>query len=413
MNDSPRRFVGLDRGAFRHAVAVIDSTGQLLARFELEHDRPGLAELQRRLARFGMPRDLPIGVERPSGLLVDTLVEAGHPIVPIHPNVVRHTRARYGAAGAKSDAADALMLADMLRTDGHRFAKLRPASDAVRALRALSRIREDLIAERVRLTNQLGANLEAFWPGAKGLFAALHSPIALAFLARYPSPAKAARLGERRMAAFLSAERYSGRRTAAELVERLRAAAVGHIGALETEAREHLVADQVALLTALSDRIRRLEARIDTALERCELGATMAGFPRAGRINAAQIVAELGEDPERFGTEARLAAEAGVAPVTRASGRSRAVVCRFACNKRLRRALTGWADNSRHASPWASAVYRRAREGGKSHPHAVRVLARAWLRVLWRCWRDGTVYDPERHGAASVLADPAAPPEPA
>ena len=411
MSDSPHplgapHYVGIDWGAFRHAVCVIDSTGQLLARFELAHDGAGLADLRRRLARFGAPRDLPIAVERPSGLLVDTLVEAGHPIVPIHPNVVRHTRPRYTAAGAKSDAGDAFMLADMLRTDGHRFAALRPASDAVRALRALTRTRDDLIAERVRLTNQLGANLDAFWPGAKALFAALHSPIALAFLTRYPSPAKAARLGEKRMAGFLATQRYSGRRTAAELLERLRAAPVGRVGALEAEAREHLVADQVALLTALTERLRRLEARIDAALRTLELGAVMASFPRAGRINAAQIVAELGEDPGRFGTEARLAAEAGVAPVTRASGKARAVVCRFACNKRLRRALTCWADNSRHRSAWARAVYQRARASGKTHPHAVRVLARSWLRVLWRCWQSGTAYDPTRHGGAAAQPEP-------
>jgi len=401
------RFVGLDWGAFRHAVCVIDASGQLLTRFELEHDGAGLTELTGRLARFGAPEELPIAVERPSGLLIDTLVAAGHPIVPIHPNVVRHTRPRYGAAGAKSDAGDAFMLADMLRTDGHRFAVLNPASDAIRALRALTRCRDDLVAERVRLTNQLGATLDAFWPGAKTLFAALHSPIALAFLKRYPSPAKAARLGEKRMAGFLAAEHYSGRRTAAELVERLRAAAIGHVGTLEAQAREQLVGDLAALLVVLTGRIRQLDRRIDEALGRVKLGAVMASFPRAGRINAAQIVAELGEDPNRFATEARLAAEAGVAPVTRASGRARAVVCRFACNKRLRRAITCWADNSRHASDWAQGIYQRARASGKKHPHAVRVLARAWLRVLWRCWQTGTVYDPARHGAAAALVKPA------
>ena len=399
-------YVGIDWGVYRHALCVIDASGQPLTRVELEHDANGLAELRRRLARFGAPHTLPIAVERPSGLLVDTLVDAGHPIVPIHPNVVRHTRPRYGAAGAKSDAGDAFMLADMLRTDGHRFAPLRPASDAIRALRAMTRTRDDLVAERVRLTNQLGATLDAFWPGAKRLFAALHSPIALAFLTRYPGPAKVARLGEQRMASFLAAQRYSGRRTASELLERLRSAPLGRVGALEAEAREHLVGDLVALLTVLTERLRRLEARIDEALDQITLGTVMASFPRAGRINAAQIVAELGEDPARFVTEARLAAEAGVAPVTRASGRSRAVVCRFACNKRLRRALTGWADNSRHGSDWARAVYQRARASGKSHPHAVRVLARAWLRVLWRCWQTGTAYDPTRHGAATALPEP-------
>lgn len=126
-------------------------------------------------------------------------------------------------------------------------------------------------------------------------------------------------------------------------------------------------------------------------------------FPRAGKVNAAQIVAELGDDRERFQTDDQLAAEAGVAPVTHASGKSRGVVFRYACNKRLRRAITIWADNSRHACPWARHVYADARARGCDHPHATRVLARAWVRVLWRCWRDGKHYEPALHGAAKTL----------
>jgi transposase len=126
-------------------------------------------------------------------------------------------------------------------------------------------------------------------------------------------------------------------------------------------------------------------------------------FPRTGKVNAAQIVAELGDDPKRFPTERQLAAEAGVAPVTHASGKSRRVTFRWACNKRLRCAITTWADNSRHAHPWAKRVYSQARERGCDHPHATRILARAWIRVLWRCWHDQAPYQTARHGAASRL----------
>ena len=133
-------------------------------------------------------------------------------------------------------------------------------------------------------------------------------------------------------------------------------------------------------------------------------GQVVASFPRAGKVNAAQILAELGDEPARFQSEAQLAAEAGVAPVTYASGKSRGVCFRWACNKRLRRAITCWADNSRRASPWAKDVYDRARARGCDHPHAVRVLARAWIRVLWRCWREGVPYDLEQHGGARRFA---------
>jgi transposase len=130
-------------------------------------------------------------------------------------------------------------------------------------------------------------------------------------------------------------------------------------------------------------------------------------FPRAGRINAAQILAELGNVGERFPTEDQLAAEAGVCPVTHASGKSCGVVFRWACNKKLRSALTCFADNSRHACAWATeharegaAIYQKARQRGCKHAHAVRILARAWVRVLWRAWQDGKPYDPARHAGA-------------
>ena len=126
-------------------------------------------------------------------------------------------------------------------------------------------------------------------------------------------------------------------------------------------------------------------------------------FPRAGRICAAQILAELGDVRERFPTDDQLAAEAGVCPVTHASGKSRGVVFRWACNHRLRAAVTCFADNSRHASPWAADIYRRARARGCDHPHAIRILARAWIRVLWRAWNDRTPYDPTRHTAAKLI----------
>jgi transposase len=133
-------------------------------------------------------------------------------------------------------------------------------------------------------------------------------------------------------------------------------------------------------------------------------GPIVTSFPRAGRINAAQILAELGDCRERFPTDEQLAAEAGVAPVTHASGKHRGVAFRRACNKRLRQAVTCFADNSRHASPWAADIYRRARARGHDHPHAVRILARAWIRVLWRCWTDGKHYDAALHGGAKRVA---------
>jgi len=126
-------------------------------------------------------------------------------------------------------------------------------------------------------------------------------------------------------------------------------------------------------------------------------------LPRAGRVCAAQILAELGDERQRFPTDAQLAAEAGVAPLTYESGKHRSVAFRWACNHRLRFAVTCFADNSRHASTWAAGIYAAARARGCDHPHAIRILARAWIRVLWRMWVDRRPYDPTRHRAALAL----------
>jgi transposase len=394
-------FVGLDWGGQSHAVCVIDASGKPVDRFTVEHDKEGLARLIARLKKLG--GETQIAIERPSGLLVDALIDAGLAVVPVHPNVVKACRPRYRATGAKSDPGDAYILADVLRTDGHRLTPLQPQSDALKALRALVRGRDDLVATKVALANQLGALLDSFWPSAAALFADIASPIALAFLDRYPTPQSAHRLGEKRMAAFLAQHQYCGRRAPADLLARLRSAAIGCAGEAEAEAKGELVRALARTLESLVAQIAKLSSRIEHDVAELPEGRIVMSFPRAGKICAAQITAELGDVRARFQSEDQLAAEAGVAPVTYQSGKSRGVGWRWACNKRLRAAFTCFADNSRHASQWAADIYRRARARGCNHAHAVRILARAWIRILWRVWCDGALYDPEKHPAARAL----------
>lgn len=397
-------FVGVDWGCGSHAVCVIDAKGQVLDRFEAGHDREGLAALVARLMKHGAPDKIPIAIERPSGLLVDALVEAGFVVTPIHPNVVKACRPRYRAVSAKSDPGDAYILADILRTDGHRLRALKPQSDAIKALRGLVRGRDDLIGARVTLANQLTALLDSFWPGAAVIFADVASPIALAFIERYPAPEAAARLGPRRLAGFLAQHHYCGRRSPEALLERLHAAAEGRAGEAESEAKGELVRGLARTLQTLVTEIAKLTGRIEHTVAELPDGKIVMSFPRSGKICAAQILAELGDVRERFQTEDQLAAEAGLAPVTYQSGKSRGVGWRWACNKRLRAAITCFADNSRHQSPWAADVYKRARARGCDHPHAIRILGRAWARVLWRAWTNQKPYDPVKHNGAKPFS---------
>jgi transposase len=393
-------FAGLDWASPTHAACVIDAHGCVSLQFEISHDAAGLAELCRRLRSAGVTA---VAIERPSGLIVDALLEAGFSVVPIHPNVVKATRPRYRSHGGKSDASDAYLLADLLRTDGHRFKPLAPQSDDIRALRALVRGRDDLVATRVQLANQLRSLLQAFWPGAAQVFADVDSPIGLAFILRYPTPESAARLGPKRMAAFCAQHAYSGRRSAQQLLDRLHQAPAVALAELEMEAKGELALSLARTLDRLVEQIRLLSSRIEHHVGSIDDGRILMSFPRAGRICAAQILTELGSVRERFDSDEHLAAEAGVAPVTYASGKSKAVTFRWACNHRLRAALTCMADNSRHANAWAASIYAKARGRGCDHPHAIRILSRAWLRIIWRAWIDRTTYDPARHRGAQLL----------
>jgi transposase len=383
-------FAGLDWASRTHAVCVIDERGTVCRHWDVVHDADGLHELLRQLRASRVVR---IAIERPSGLLVDALVEAGFEVVPIHPNAVKASRPRYRSHGGKSDASDAYLLADLLRTDGHRFKPLAAQSDEIRALRALVRGRDDLVATRVQLANQLRALLESYWAGAAEVFAEVDSPIALAFVLRYPTPESATRLGPKRMAAFCAQHAYCGRRSAEELLQRLRQAPNIAGGELEMDAKGELASSLARTLSTAVDQIRLLSSRIEHHIATSNDGRILMSFPRAGRICAAQILAELGSVRERFDSDEHLAAEAGV--------------FRWACNHRLRKALTTLADNSRHASDWAAAIYAKARGRGCDHPHAIRILSRAWLRVIWRAWIDRKPYDPALHGGLQSMLKPA------
>src|SRR5258708_6942001 len=396
-------FTGIDWAAETHAVCVVDAVGVIVAEFTIGHSADGIATLIRRLARYGDPGGLPVAIERPDGRLVDLLLEAGHPVVPVKPNAIKAWRDGEVVSGAKSDAGDAAVIAGYLRLRARKLTVAVPYSDETRALRTVVRARGDLVEMRVAATNQLSALLEAHWPGAKAIFADVESPISLEFLTRYPTPESASPLGEKRMAAFLVKHGYCGRRTPAQLLTRLRAAPAGTSLESLGEALRDAVRAAAAVLRTLNASVKTLDRPVAAHLGEHPDGAVFTSLPRSGQINAAQVLAEWGDCRQACEHPDAVAALAGVTPVTRESGKHRSVHFRWACNKRFRVAITIFADNSRHASPWAAQIYAGAIAGGKDHPHAIRVLARAWIRVIYRCWLDGVPCDPARHGAAERL----------
>jgi len=391
---------GIDWASEAHEVCVSEE-GEALERFSVAHDERGIAGLARRLTKLGVDR---VAIERPDGILVERLLAAGLEVLAIHPNQVKAARARFAVAHGKSDRFDAYVLAELARTDAHRFRVLVPDTEETKALKTLTRAREDLVGVRVELANQLRAQLQAFWPGAL-IFPMLDRPISLAFVKRYPGPADAKGLGPTRMAAFLARERYSGGTDPAELVARMRSAPQGTAGPAEQQARRGVVLGLVSALEPIVAEIAALDAQIRERLAAHPDAAIFAPLFRDRRtaICPATLIAELGDCRERYPTEAAMAADAGMSPVALESGKLRVATFRRACDKRLRLAVATLADSTRHWHPWAKEVYRRARARGQDHPHAIRTLGRAWIRVLWRCWQDGVPYDATLHGNSHRL----------
>ena len=395
--------VGWDWASEAHDITVLDNTGVMVDRWAPAHDELGIRATLARLAGHGDPAELPVAIEATASVVIDRLLAAGHPVVPIHPNAFHATRPRWGASKAKSDPGDSFKLADYLRTEGHRLRRLEPISQHTAEIQALSRARTDLVDARTAAANQLGALLGRHWPGAAAIFARLDSEIALSFLDDYPTPASAQRLGESRMAMFCRRHSYCGRRSPAQLLNRLRSAPEA-TEAISPEVLTDLIKTQTRHLRTLLAGIADLDRAMGAALLEHPKAPLLKTMPRIGEINLAQIIGELGPILDRALDVNQACAEAGAAPVTRASGKTDTVNFRWAVNTRARFALMTFADNSRHSSAWAAHLYNQARARGKRHPHAIRILARAWMRVIWACWTTNTTYDPTRHQAEQRLA---------
>jgi transposase len=396
------RTAGIDLASEEHRLVVVEADGRRLDERRHAHSEQGIAALLRRLVELDVAR---VALERPNGLVVDRLLEAGVAVVAVHPNQLAAARDRYRAGGGKSDGFDAYVLAELARTDMHRLSVLEPDADQTRALRALTRAREDLVEQRVALANQLRAQLDAFWPGAAKIFAEVDSPIALAFLERYPSPSDARGLGEKRLAGFLARHGYCGRKSATELLGRLRSAPEGRAGELESEARRAVVLGLVGALKPLVEQIKLLTSEIRGLLADHPDGAIFRSLFRDPKsvVTAAELLAEIGDRRERHPARDSLEAIAGQSPIAVESGKKKVATFRWACNKTLRSAVSVLADASRKHNPWARKIYEDAIARGCDHPHALRILGRAWLRVIWRMWQDGTPYDPTRHGNLNRL----------
>lgn len=390
---------GIDWSSTDNVVCVVDGDGEPVERVTVAHSRAGIARLVRVLQRW---QPCGVGIERPDGPVVDALFAAGMTVYVIAPAQVKALRLRYGSAGNKDDRFDAYVLGDTVRTDRRRLTPLRRDQPATTVLRQLCRTRKDLQAHHLAVTNQLRAHLALALPVAVDLFSELDSLISRQFLTRYSTQDAVDQLTVKGLTGWLAKVRYSGRTDPAVLHQRITDAPRGATGAHGT-ALAGITHAYLATMAALTTQINALEQQIADALDQHPDRAIFTSLPRVAVLRAARLIGEIGDARGRFPTPTSLACLAGMAPSTRRSGKSDVVSFRWAVDKQLRDAVHDFAGDSRKTNPWAADLYDKARARGHDHPHAVRILGRAWIDVIWKCWTTNTPYEPTRHRALQHL----------
>jgi transposase len=392
-----RLFVGDDWAEDHHDIEVMNEAGKVLARKRLHEGVAGVTGLHELIGRY-LPEDAQdaevlVGIETDRGPWVAALAAAGYLVFPVNPLQASRYRQRHGVSGAKSDGADAHMLADLVRTDSH---QLRPASGdspQAEAVKVVARTHKTLIWERTRAANRLRHQLREYFPAALEAFEDLDAPDTLELLGKAPDPARAAKLTRAQISAALKRAR---RRAIAGKTDAIRRALRGeHLGqppAL-TAAYAATARALTALIVTLNQQVKTLEAEVGSHFGRHPDAEIYLSQPGLGTVLGARVLGEFGDGPGRYASAKSRRNYAATSPITRASGRKKVVAARFIRNGRLIDALMAQAFAALNASPGARAFYDRLRARGIGHNEALRRLANRLVGILHGCLQSRTLYD--------------------
>lgn len=388
-------FVGHDWAESHHDVHVQDTEGRRLARGRVPDGIDGVGRFHQLVAEFvDDPAEVTIATETDRGLFVGALVAAGYTVLAVNPMSTSRYRERHSTSGAKSDPGDARVLADLARTDGHNHRPIAGDSELAEAVKVLARAHQSLIWTRQRQLNQLRSTLREFYPAALDAFAELGHTDALAVLAVAPTPLLGQQLLRSKIA---SALRRGGRQRriderSAEIHTALRTEQLA-APPLVADAMGSTVSALVAVAAELSVQIAHLEAELAHRFELHPDAKIIRSLPGLGMTLGARVLAEFGDDPNRYADAKSRKNYAGTSPITRASGTRHVVLARYARNRRLADACYLWAFAALTASPGARAFYDQHRANGDTHHSALRALANRLVGILHGCLRHNTPYD--------------------
>jgi transposase len=381
-------FVGVDWGERRHDLCLLDQDGGVLAARRIPDGLAGVGELHALVAAHAdQPGQVAVGIETDRGLLVGTLLAAGYQVYAVNPQVVGRYRGRHRVARAKSDRTDAKVLADLVRTDRHNHRQVAGDSPQAEAVKVLARAHQSLIWSRQRHANALRSALREFYPGAlAALGAQLAEPEALAVLELAPTPEQGRQLTRVAIrGALVGAGRRRNLQTRVVAVHDALAAPQLAAPAPVVAAYREVVAALVGMLRCCNEQVAVLEEQLAARFGAHPDAAIVQSLPGLGVVLGARVLAEFGDDRDRYATAKGRKAFAGTAPVTRSSGLRTVVVARAACNQRLVDACYLWAFAALSASPGARRCYDAHRARGASHHQALRALGNRLVGILHGC----------------------------
>ncbi|HUG88221.1 MAG TPA: IS110 family transposase [Actinomycetota bacterium] len=388
-------FVGIDWAEAHHDICVVNEDGSVLAKGRVPEGFDGVAKLHEVVGSHAdEPSEVIVGIELDRGLLVGALVAAGYSVHAINPLSVNRYRDRHRVSGAKSDPGDARVLADLVRTDRHLHREVAGDSDLAEGVKILARGHQSLIWSRQRHLNHLRSALREFFPAALEAFGTdLASPDALAVLGAAPTPAQGRALGASRIAAALKrggrTRGVSGR--AEEIRTALRSTQLEAPDVL-SRAYGEVVRATVRVVGEMNEQIEGLQRELEARFEEHPDAEILRSLPGLGPVLGARVLAEFGDDRTRYADPKARKNYAGTSPITKASGRSRVALARFARNRRLADALDMWAFCSLTTSVGARRLYDAQRNKGKTHRQALRALANRWVGILHGCLRHRLPY---------------------
>jgi len=375
----------------------MDEAGRVLARKRLPEGVAGMTRLHaligQQLGDDGDDAEVAVGTETDRGPWVAALVAAGCTVYGVNPLQASRYRERHGVSGAKSDAGDAHMLADMVRTDSHQLRAVAGDSADAEAVKVVARAHKTLVWERTRQAQRVRHQLREYYAAALEAFDDLDAPDALELLGKAPDPARAARLTRAQVSAALKRARrrdIPGKATA--ILAALRSEQLAQPPAV-TAAYAVTVLSLIALITVLNEQVKVLEEQVGAHFGRHPDAEIYLSQPGIGLVLGARVLGEFGDDPGRYASGKARKNYAATSPITRASGKKKVVAARFIRNDRLTDALMSQALSAISASPGARALYDAERDRGAGHNPALRKLANRLVGILHGCLKTRTLYD--------------------